>query len=622
MRGLSVDRSRGAAMLGTTSAAHAGGRNPGRAERLKELFFALAVLAATAALFGWLFNKESVLNYSIGYNLYGAERVLDGETPYRDFHTLYPPATLYFNAAVFKLLGIGLYNALFGVLVFKALTAFALYLCGQKLMPRSWAAVAALSSLVWLRPNGPFKAVPMHYGALFLALALLSLLKYLKQEKNRWLILAGLSLGVLTLFKHNIGGYALIGTVFVVLLDEETASLKLRRMARNYRRALPVISGVVLPLLPVIIYMAAKGALLPMIKTLLFGPGEFLVNRLASAPSPLVPALFVLWIGLCAFAAYKLRSSRIAATAISAICALSIIWLLVGTDQSISDKLIFYAPVMIILAGVFTFIFSRKLELADRRALAFVTVFAWAAFMESFPRFAREQAVAAMPFVVLLLFYLLYVYKPALTNFSPGAVVARLAIIILPVAFFLMGGRLFYNTYFDGGVRLKSNTELAFDRGFGVYFPQAEADEINQVVSYIRQNTPPGGYFFTQSYAGSSFLFLADRNNPSGAQFWGGVGVTDEERASTLRAIDEKRVDLIVTSEKDLAAEKYVPMRDFIAGSFEPAKKYGDVLILQRKEPALFPPVLFPPAGDTEMVVPPPKSKEPGKQISKGFIHR
>ena len=585
MRSFFVDRLRGAAMLGTTSAAHVEEQTVSRASRLKELLYAVAVLVITASLYGWLFNKESVLNYSIGYNLYGAERVVDGETPYRDFHTLYPPATLYFNAAVFKLLGIGLYNALFGVFVFKALAAFALYLCGEKIMPRSWAAVAALSSLVWLRPNGPFKAVPMHYGALFLALALFFLLNYLKRQKTLWLVLAGLSLGVLTLFKHNIGGFALIGTLFVVLLDGETASLRFRQMARNYRRVLAVALGVVVPLLPVIIYMAAKDALLPMVKTLLFGPGEFLVNRLASAPSPLVPVLFVLWIGLCAFAVYKLKSSRLAATTISAICALAIIWLLVGTDQSISDKLIFYAPVMIILAGVLTFIFSRKSGLTDRRALAFVTVFAWAAFMESFPRFAREQAVAAMPFVILLLFYLLYVYKHAMTKLWPEPMLARLAIIVLPLAFFLMGGRLFYHTYFDGGFKLKSTTELAIERGRGVYFPQAEADEINQVVSYIRQNTPPDGYFFTQSYAGSSFLFLADRNNPSGAQFWGGVGVTDDERANTLKAIDEKHVDLIVTSEKDLAAEKYAPMRDYIAGGFEPAERFGEVLILKRKGP-------------------------------------
>lgn len=570
-------------MQGITSAATVKERDVSRAERLKGTLFALAVLVITATLFGWLFNRESVLNYSIGYNLYGAERVVDGETPYRDFHTLYPPATLYLNAAVFKLFGITLYNALFGVFVFKVLTAMTLYLCGAKIMPRSWAVIAALSSLIWLRPNGPFKAVPMHYGALFLALALFFLLNNLSKRNRGWLLLAGLSLGVLTLFKHNIGGYALLGTLICVLFDDGRGEFKVDDVARNYRRALIVAAGFAAPVAPVLVYMAARDALLPMAKTLLFGPGEFLVSRLAAVPSPLVPVLFVSWIGLCAFAIHNLRSSFGSAMAISAICALAIIGFIVGADQTEVDKLIFYAPAMIILVGLLTIFYGRKVGLADRRAVAFVTVFAWAAFMESFPRFAREQAVAAMPFVILLLFYLTHVYKPSLANLFQKPVIARAALAVLPLAIFLMGGRLFYHTYFDGGLRLRSTTELAFERGRGVYFPKAEAEEINQVVSYIRENTTPGGYFFPQSYVGSSFLFLADRDNPSGAQFWGGVGVTDEERAATLKALDEKQVDFIVTSEKDIAAEKYAPMRDFIAAEFEAAIKYGDVLILKRK---------------------------------------
>ena len=572
-----------AIMQGITSAATVKEHDMSRAERLKGMLFALAVLVITATLFGWLFNRESVLNYSIGYNLYGAERVVDGETPYRDFHTLYPPATLYLNAAVFKLFGISLYNALLAVFVFKVVTAMALYLCGAKIMPRSWAVVAALSSLIWLRPNGPFKAVPMHYGALFLALALFFLLKSLNERKGQWLLLAGLSLGVLTLFKHNIGGYGLIGTLICVALDNGQGSFKLGDVARNYRRALIVIAGFVLPVAPVLVFMATRGALLPMMRTLLFGPGEFLVSRLASAPSPLVPVIFISWISLCAFVVYKLRSSYVSVIAITAICVLAIIWFIVAADQAEVDKLIFYAPVLIILVGLLTIFYGRKIGLADRRAVAFVTVFAWAAFMESFPRFAREQAVAAMPFVILLLIYLIYVYKPELANLFQKPLITRAALVVLPLAIFLMGGRLFYRTYFEGGLRLKSTTELAFERGRGVYFPKSEAEEINQVVSYIRENTPPEGHFFPQSYAGSSFLFLADRDNPSGAQFWGGVGVTDDERADTLKALDEKQVDFIVTSERDIAAEKYAPMRDFIAGEFEAAKKYGDVLILRRK---------------------------------------
>ena len=177
-------------------------------------FLLLAVL--TLALFSQLFYRENSLSYSIGYNLYGAERVLAGETPYRDFHTLYPPAIVYLNAAVFKLLGVSLYAALFTVFIFKTLTTFMIYFCARRLMPCAWAFGAALFSLIWLRPNGAFKAVPMHYGALFLSIALFFLLS--KKTTKSALFIAGLAVGILALFKHNIGAYALVGALALLFV--------------------------------------------------------------------------------------------------------------------------------------------------------------------------------------------------------------------------------------------------------------------------------------------------------------------------------------------------------------------------------------------------------------------
>src|SRR5262245_40797994 len=148
-----------------------------------DLATAAALLVVSALFFSVLFNRESVLSYAIGYNLYGAERVLNGEVPYRDFHTLYPPATVYLNAFIFRIFGVSLFNALAGVLAFKVATTVVLFLCGRLVMRRGWAFAAALFSLFWLRPNGPFKAVPMHYGALVLGLAMLLVLVYTRTRK-------------------------------------------------------------------------------------------------------------------------------------------------------------------------------------------------------------------------------------------------------------------------------------------------------------------------------------------------------------------------------------------------------------------------------------------------------
>jgi hypothetical protein len=150
---------------------------------------------------------------------------------------------------------------------------------------------------------------------------------------------------------------------------------------------------------------------------------------------------------------------------------------------------------------------------------------------------------------------------------------------IVPLVFALMGVRLFAGTYFDG-LKFKSDTELRAVRGRGVYFPASIASEIDEVIDYVQQWVPPDGYFFAHSYAGSSYLFLADRNNPSGAQFWGGVGVSDDEKARTLAAIKEKNVYLVITSDRDLAAEKFTAMREYLSRNYFQTRRIGEVVIL------------------------------------------
>ena len=559
---------------------------PQRAEFIKDAAACLAVLAVTALVYGALFNRESVLSYSIGYNLYSAERILAGEVPYRDFHTLYPPETLYLNARLFQWFGVSLYAALFGVFVFKTLTVLFLYLSGREVLPRGWALAVAALSLVWLRPNGPFKAVPMHYGALFLAVALWLLLKHCRAPRAALLFAAGVALGVLAVFKHNIGAYALIGALVVALLDNERLSLKPSAWSRHWRRGAALLAGFLLPVVPTLVYMKSQNALGAMTRALLFGPGEFLLNRLASVPSPDVPLLYVAALAGVAFAAAKLRTHRMTFAGLwgaAVFCNLALFSL---GPQSAIDKLIFYLPIFIIVAALAVVFFDEEMPAGERRALLAVTVAAAAAFMEAFPRFAREQAIAAMPFVVLLAVVVMRGLRPVLEKTARVAVPFAPAMIVLTTALALMGGRLLFSTTFDAHLRFKSNTPLAIERGRGVYFPAAQAREIESVVDYIQQRVPPDGYFFPQSYAGSSYLFLADRRNPSGAQFWGGVGVSPAERARTLDALEREHVNLILTSERDMAAERYAPLRDYIERNFRATASFGEVVILERLQPA------------------------------------
>ena len=548
-------------------------------EALKDVLAATAVLVITAVVYGLLFNRETTLSYSIGYNLYGAERVLSGEIPYLNFHTLYPPGTVYLNALLFKIIGIGLFSALFGVLLFKIGTILVIYVCSRMAMPRAWSVLTTLSAVLWLRPNGPFKAAPMHYGALFLALALYFTLQGERRESGRCSFAAGLSIGLLALFKHNIGAYALAGIIALQLAPYLMSLYRSSEAKRFNRRLLWVIGGFCLPVLPVILFFWSKGALGAMIRSLLFGSGEFLVSRLAASPSPITPAALVLiatgaiWLGR--------RMKRAQMPYWSALLLLIVVFAFFGPRSAI-DQLIFYGPILVIIAGFALCLTAKEISTERRRMLAAFVIVALASFLEAFPRFAREQAIASIPFVLPALFFQVNLIRNWLER-APGiARSAAIALAIAPVLFACLGIRVFTSSFLAGAA-FKSDTPLSIERGRRVYFPENTAREIDDVVSFIKERVPPGGYFFAESYAGSSFLFLADRNNPSGAQFWGGVGVTPTERERTLNAIKDRSVNLIVTSDRDREAEKYRPMRDYIDDNFRETRRFGEVVILERR---------------------------------------
>jgi hypothetical protein len=572
---------------------------PGK-ERIVEIVTVAAVLTLTAAAYAILFNRSNVLSHSIGYNLYASERVLEGAVPYRDFHTLYPPATFWLNAALFNWLGVSLHSALLGVLIFKVLTVVVIYWSGRQVMPRAGALAAAFSSLLWLRPNGPFKSVPMQYGLLFLTLAMCLLLKYENRRKPVFIFLSGAFLGVVALFKHNIGAYALAGSVLLLVLESrddvrqtlvcrgeekqtlERLSDKLKFVAHRNYRALLTLIGFAVVILPALVYMQVNDALAPMIRTLLFGPGEFLLSRLAVPLSPVAPVLLIALVALIAYAAHRLRDSPAMSVALWLILIAAISLCAVLGRQADIDQVIFYLPMVVLCGGVVISLFTKSPAVAERRASLIVFVFSAAALLDLFPRFAREQSIAAMPLVMLFLIYLLYLLRSAIRSIAGGSLQYRLALAVLPLTLLLIEGRLFFNTYFDGDGRFKAGAELGIERGRGVYFPAATAAMIDNAVGYIQQRVTADGNAFAQSDAGTSLLFLSSRRNVSNAQFWIGVGVTEQERAATLERIDKSRTKLIITSDEVLAAEKYEPMRDYIERHFKPTVRFEDVLMLER----------------------------------------
>ena len=170
----------------------------------------LAALAALALIAQWLWMDASVGAYDEGLLLVGADRVLRGDVPYRDFWTLYGPASFYLEAALFRVFG---ETALVGRALDAVVKAsivgltFAIVLRFGRRALAAAAAVLVLGLLVYLRNYG----VPLFPAVCASLVAVLALHDVAAHADRRAALVAGIAVGIAILFRHDLGAYALIG---------------------------------------------------------------------------------------------------------------------------------------------------------------------------------------------------------------------------------------------------------------------------------------------------------------------------------------------------------------------------------------------------------------------------
>ncbi|HET8578621.1 MAG TPA: hypothetical protein VFO18_16110 [Methylomirabilota bacterium] len=173
--------------------------------------------AALVAVFAFFFLiSNSPLNiYDEGFVLYAAERIARGEVPYRDFQLHYMPAQFYVVAALFEAVGHSIFVERMWDAAARTLLVAGGFALARTIMPVRPAAAAAL--LVMLRLG----AAGFHGFAMLpaLAFALLSgtcLLAAFPDARRGLLIAAGALAGVATLFRQDIGGFAVLTAVLLL----------------------------------------------------------------------------------------------------------------------------------------------------------------------------------------------------------------------------------------------------------------------------------------------------------------------------------------------------------------------------------------------------------------------
>lgn len=549
----------------------------------------LVTLTAGLICYGLFYNRGLGLSV-IGYSIAPAERVMQGEAPYRDFLFNYTPGILWVNALLMKAFGATLMATRIGLFAFKLLTLIMLFYVARRLTSR-WAALVPVAlTLAWLGHQQAFNVYPDQYLVLFALAGLISMLNYDETGRARWLLLSGLAIGLVFVFKYNVGVLLFGSGALAIAARELMMTRRIKDVARStgvYLIGFAVVAGALAG------YLAYNHAFGAMINHFLHHAAEYSETRSVTLP----PARVVLPASLASLAAIIVglavlrRAARFFGAYVLAVLAIgSIILLAPGRAALLNESAIAsvaYFPPLIFAAAFVTAIWQLKNKersaaswWRDNGAITITGLFAIAVYLEVFPRADFYHLVRVLPPVFLFFCALLARCVPAIREHlrshvpSPGRV--ALLTVSTPLVFLLLAGM--QDTWapeFDSGFRFRDNRELTIERGRGIFVEEKQAELTEGLVQLIQANSSKDDYIFSFAQRGSALYFLAARRNPTRFLWWRSVGISAEEREAVMTMIANRRAKLIVV--QDVAATQEI--QDFIGDNYDQIGTVADIAV-------------------------------------------
>jgi hypothetical protein len=358
----------------------------------RDLLVAAAVFVATAAAVWLLWANRFFLSLDEGIYLAGAERILRGQVPYRDFFVITGPGSFWIQAGVLGLLGPTLRHARLALVFDLALLSGAVYWLTARLTGRNFALVVTAAFFA-LETRPLFRLYVNHRwdSSAFGLLAVVLVFAGAEQPRFLTFLSAGMAAAVAAWVTPSLLVVLVLLAVWLVMIKE------LRRQCIPYLAGIAAISlfagGV----------LFFQGALVPMFRDLLWTSTHYPVANAvpygygAIAPgglramfagtegaafiaraTGLVAVLLPVVLPLAVYAAWMVR--RLRRQQMDQREKLAVLLMLASFGFMIStyprwsaDQLLFIAPIYYVLTG---YLLSRVLTGRAIRAAAGVLVLA------------------------------------------------------------------------------------------------------------------------------------------------------------------------------------------------------------------------------------------------------
>ena len=471
-----------------------------------------------------------------GLLAYGAERVVHGDIPHRDFVSLQPPLSFYTAAMVFKLGGTSLETLrVFGLAIFLFLPLL-IYALGRNLLGSilSFAAAAPACILglpyVYFVPLAAWQGITISFAAVLLFIVALRL-------ERAWLAIpAGALTSMALLLRHDQAIYTMVALVVLIVAlhlapDSSFSKTNLRRFSYFW------LGGIAIIFTPAVLIWWKIGALPEMFQQLVVFP----------------------------FATYR-KTSALPFPRISA-------------GKTISERAIVFLyylpPFMQAIAALYLgqSIFWRRFR--ERESiLSFLLVWSALFYLQVMVRSDQTHLLMTLPPFFLLSAFCWSILQQAIDKYRGLSMLSSVLLGVGVVSFLWMLRSIALPDVTHGTERLPSS------RG-GIFI--AQANMVGQFVRQIQELVPPSNSILALPYQ-PMFYFLCDRHNPTRWNYlWpGDQTVNDHERF-----IEEAERDppaIVLLSNQGQLAEFAPMITEYVRMHYLLTNQFGDIAIYERLE--------------------------------------
>ena len=183
--------------------------------------------------------------------------VLDGKVPYKDFHFwVYGPFIFCFYPLIFKIFGAGLFVFRLSFIAIGALAVPLVYVIARRLMSKGWAITASFLSIVLI--DVPYYTYNHIFATVAGLCALLFIIKFMERNVVRYILFAGIFIGIALLVKPFLMGLGILLSILLFMLF-----LKFKEgnaFEINFRHFILLLSGASVTIIPFLAYFIIHDA--------------------------------------------------------------------------------------------------------------------------------------------------------------------------------------------------------------------------------------------------------------------------------------------------------------------------------------------------------------------------